>query len=230
MSPGLVHAASGVRIKLCGVRRAEDAALCVDAGANEIGIIFAPHSRRCVDVKTAREIRLAVPPEIVLVGVFQDATLQQAERIAADVGLTALQFHGKLPADHHARLRMYAALQIDGEESLARVASAAGFHRVLLDGPAGGSGASFAWSLARKVRAGLARLPQPGGVAAPSGDPAVSIVELFIAGGLTPENVRQAIREARPDGVDVASGIEGDDGFKDPERVRAFVEAVREAS
>ena len=167
MTTELVHDASGVRIKLCGVRRAEDAALCVEEGAHEIGIVLAPHSRRCVDLKTAREIRLAVPPEIVLVGVFQDATLAEAARVAEDVGLTALQFHGKLPAGHHAHLRLYAALQMDGEAALARVASAAGLHRVLLDGPAGGSGASFAWSLARKVRDALRRLPRSGGHAAP---------------------------------------------------------------
>jgi phosphoribosylanthranilate isomerase len=230
MTTGLAHSASQVRIKLCGVRRAEDAVLCVEAGADEIGIVFAPHSRRCVDLKTAREIRVAVPPEIVLVGVFQDTTLQDAVRIARDVGLTALQFHGKLPPERHARLRMYAALQIDGEAALARIAAATGFHRVLLDGPAGGSGSSFAWSLAREVRAELARLPRRSGQAAPAGDPSVSIVELFVAGGLTPANVGEAIRAARPDGVDVASGIEGADGFKDPERVQAFVAAVREAS
>jgi phosphoribosylanthranilate isomerase len=229
MSTGLAHAASGVRIKLCGVRRAADAVLCVEAGAHEIGIVFAPHSRRCVDTRTAREIRLAVPPEIVLVGVFQDATLEAAVRVADEVGLTALQFHGKLPAERHARLRMYAALQIDGEAALSRVASAAGYHRVLLDGPSGGSGSSFAWSFARKVRAELDRLPRRSGSAGRSGDPSVSPVELFIAGGLTPENVAEAIRHVRPDGVDVASGIEGTDGFKDPARVRAFVAAVREA-
>jgi phosphoribosylanthranilate isomerase len=199
---------TGIRIKLCGVRRAEDAALCEEAGADEIGVIFARHSRRCVTTDTAREIRAVVPPEVVLVGVFQDATLEEAVRIADEVGLTALQFHGALPSKRHARLRMYAALQIDGEAALERVAGASGFHRVLLDGPAGGSGASFAWSLARRARA-------------------LFHGELFIGGGLTPENVAEALHAAAPDGVDVASGIEGPDGFKDPARVRAFVAAVR---
>jgi phosphoribosylanthranilate isomerase len=86
-----------------------------------------------------------------------------------------------------------------------------GAARLLLDGPAGGSGKSFAWSLAAEAR----KLHQG---------------ELFISGGLTPENVAQAIAQARPDGVDVASGIEGPDGFKDPARVRAFVRAVRGTS
>jgi phosphoribosylanthranilate isomerase len=82
---------------------------------------------------------------------------------------------------------------------------------VLLDGPAGGSGKSFAWSLAAKARA-------------------LQNATLFIGGGLTAENVAQAIAEARPDGVDVASGIENAAGFKDPARVRAFVRAARGAS
>jgi phosphoribosylanthranilate isomerase len=200
----------GVRIKLCGVRRPEDAQLCEEAGADEIGVIFASHSRRCVSLEIARQIRAVVPPEVVLVGVFQDATLEDAVRVADAVGLTALQFHGKLPSHRHARLRMYAALQMDGPAALDRLANASGFHRVLLDGPAGGSGTSFAWSLARDARGRFAG-------------------ELFVGGGLTSENVAEAIRAAAPDGVDVASGIEGPDGFKDPERVRAFVAAVRQA-
>ena len=83
----------------------------------------------------------------------------------------------------------------------------AGFRRLLLDGPSGGSGMPFAWSVARGMRG-----PTP---------------EVYVAGGLTAANVAEAIREADPDGVDVASGIEGPDGFKDPERVRAFVRAAR---
>ncbi len=82
--------------------------------------------------------------------------------------------------------------------------------RLLLDGPAAGSGKSFAWTLAEQARA--------------------YAVPLFVAGGLTPQNVAQAIAEARPDGVDVASGIENPQGFKDPQRVRAFVRAARGAS
>ena len=98
-----------------------------------------------------------------------------------------------------------------GEGALSGLARLAGFRRVLLDGPAGGGGGvPFAWSLARRAR------ELHGG-------------ELFVSGGLTADNVAQAIRSAAPDGVDVASGIEGADGFKDPVRVRAFVAAVRGA-
>jgi len=202
---------SGVRIKLCGVRTARDAGLCAQAGADEVGIVFAPRSRRCVTVKTARAIRAALPADARVVGVFQDVDLAEALRIAGEVGLSAVQLHGRLPAAA-GTMPLYAALQVEGEAALERLAALRGFRRVLLDGPAGGGGGvSFAWSLARKARELFA-------------------AEVFISGGLAPENVAQAILAARPDGVDVASGIEGPDGFKDPGRVRDFVAAARAAA
>ena len=202
---------SRLRIKLCGVRRARDAELCARAGADEIGVVFAPHSRRCVTLATAREIRAALPEGARLVGVFQDAGLAEALRVAEEVGLSAVQLHGALP-EPAGTLPLYAALQVDGEAALARLAGLRGFRRVLLDGPAGGGGGvGFAWTLAQKARAFVA-------------------AEVFIGGGLAPQNVAQAIRAGRPDGVDVASGIEGPDGFKDPARVRDFVAAARAAA
>ena len=198
---------TSVRIKLCGVRRPEDAILCAEAGADEVGVIFAAHSRRRVTIEEARRIRAALPAQVPLVGVFQDAPLEEALRIAREVGLAALQFHGKLP-EPAGDLPLYAAVQVNGRH-LARTASLSGFRRVLLDGPSGGSGVPFAWSVARSVRG--------------------SVPEVFVAGGLTAENVAEAIREADPHGVDVASGIEGPDGFKDRDRVRAFVRAARGA-
>jgi len=202
---------SGLRIKLCGVRRARDAELCARAGADEIGLVFAPRSRRCVTVETAREIRAALPAETRLVGVFQDAELAQALRVAEEAGLSALQLHGTLPQPAGA-LPLYAAIQVEGEVALARLGKLGGFRRVLLDGPGGGGGGvSFAWTLAQKARS-------------------LCAAEVFIGGGLTAQNVAQAIRAGRPDGVDVASGIEGPDGFKDPARVRDFVAAARAAA
>jgi phosphoribosylanthranilate isomerase len=202
---------SGLRIKLCGVRRARDAELCARAGADEVGVVFAPRSRRCVTLKTAREIRAALPAGARLVGVFQDALLAEALRVAEEVGLSAVQLHGTLPAPS-GMLPLYAAVQVDGEPALARLEALRGFRRVLLDGPAGGGGGvPFAWALAQKARA-------------------LFSAEVFIGGGLTPENVAQAIEAGRPDGVDVASGIEGPDGFKDAGRVRDFVAAARAAA
>jgi phosphoribosylanthranilate isomerase len=170
-------------------------------------VIFAGRSRRRVTVEEAKAIRDSLPARVPLVGVFQDAALAEVERIAREVGLQAAQLHGSWPVASSA-LPLYAALQVVSEESLQPRPGAA---RMLLDGPAGGSGRNFAWSLAAKART----LYQG---------------ELFVAGGLTAENVATAIAEARPSGVDVASGIEGPDGFKDRERVRAFVRAARGAS
>jgi phosphoribosylanthranilate isomerase len=202
---------SALRIKLCGVRTTQDAVLCAAAGADEIGVVFAPRSRRCVTPETAREIRAALPGHVPLVGVFQDAVLADALAIARDVGLAAVQLHGTLPVPVGS-LPVYAAVQVGGEAALAGLATLHGFRRVLLDGPAGGGGGvSFAWSLVRKARAQFR-------------------AEVFVAGGLTPENVAEAIRAALPDGVDVSSGIEGSDGFKDKGRVRAFVRAARAAA
>ena len=207
---------SALRIKLCGVRTARDAELCAEAGADEIGVVFAPRSRRRVSIETAREIRAALPSRVPLVGVFQDAGLAEVARVAAEAGLTAVQLHGTLPdvtsGSPPRGTVLYAAVQIDGDAALARIGSLRGFQRVLLDGPAGGGGGvAFAWSLARAARA-------------------VCAAEIFVGGGLHAGNVAEAIRAARPDGVDVASGIEGRDGFKDPGRVRDFVAAARAAA
>jgi phosphoribosylanthranilate isomerase len=193
-----------LRIKLCGVRTVADALLCASEGADEIGVIFAARSKRRVTVAEAKAIRDALPQSVPLVGVFLDAPLTEVMEIARAVGLQAAQLHGTWP-EEMADLPLYAALQIAGEDSLQPRPGAA---RILLDGPSGGSGKSFAWSLARKARA-------------------LQTAPIFVGGGLTPGNVAQAIREAEPAGVDVASGIEGPDGYKDPELVRAFVRAVR---
>jgi phosphoribosylanthranilate isomerase len=196
-----------VRIKLCGVRTVEDALLCAEAGADEIGVIFAARSKRRVSVEQARAIRAALPKAVPLVGVFLDAPLDEVLAIVREVGLQAAQLHGAWPLAS-APVPLFAALQITGEGSLQPRPGAA---RVLLDGPAGGSGKSFAWALAGRARAFFD-------------------APLFVSGGLTADNVAQAIAQARPDGVDVASGIENAEGFKDPARVRAFVRAAREAA
>lgn len=197
---------SALRIKLCGVRTVEDALLCAEAGADEIGVIFAARSKRCVSVETAQAIRAALPLALPLIGVFLDAPLPEVEQVVRAAGLQAAQLHGAWPTAA-ATVPLYAALQVTGPESLQPRPGAA---RVLLDGPAGGSGKSFAWSLAAPARA-LYDAP------------------LFLAGGLTADNVAQAIAEARPAGVDVASGIENAQGYKDPALVRAFVRAARGA-
>jgi phosphoribosylanthranilate isomerase len=193
------------RIKLCGMRTAEDAVFCADAGADELGVIFAERSKRRVTVETALEIRKAVPMRVPIVGVFLDQPLDEVLRLVRAAGLQAAQLHGNWNTSD--LFPFYAALQVTGIDSLQ---PRPGASRILLDGPAGGSGKSFAWSLTAEARK-LYQAP------------------LYIAGGLTAENVGEAIRQAQPDGVDVSSGIEDERGFKSKERVRAFVRAAKEA-
>jgi phosphoribosylanthranilate isomerase len=194
------------RIKLCGIRTVQDALLCAEEGADELGVIFAEKSKRKVSIHTARDIRRAVPRTIPVVGVFLDAPLDEVLRAVREADLQAVQLHGAWTT--HETLPFYAALQVKDEASLEPRPGAA---RILLDGPSGGSGKSFAWSLAAEARKRFGQTP------------------LYVAGGLTAANVAEAIREAQPDGVDVASGIEDEHGFKSKERVRAFVRAAREA-
>jgi phosphoribosylanthranilate isomerase len=220
---------SAPRIKLCGVRRVADAVLCAEAGADEIGIVLAPSSRRRISFELARAIRAALPAHTALVGVFLDAALPDLLEATRAVPLSAVQLHGNTPdlaALAALGLPIYRGYQIHGASSLDALGSPggvsgakasragvalSGYARMLLDGPAGGgSGARFDWALAREAR-GRSSLP------------------LFVAGGLTPENVAEAVRLSAADGVDVSSGIEGEDGFKDAVRVRAFVAAATAA-
>jgi phosphoribosylanthranilate isomerase len=194
------------RIKLCGIRTAIDAIACAEEGADELGVVFAARSKRRVTVEAAKQIRDAVLPGIPIVGVFLDAPLEEVLRTVRAAGLQAAQLHGAWASDE--AFPFYAAVQVEGPESLMTRPGAA---RVLLDGPAGGSGKSFAWSLAAQARKRFGQVP------------------LYIAGGLHAGNVAEAIQEAQPDGVDVSSGIEDERGFKDRARVRAFVRAAREA-
>ena len=209
-----------LRIKLCGVRRVEDALLCAAAGADEIGVVLATQSRRCISLALAQQIRAALPPETALVGVLLDATVPLLVE-AIDAGpFSALQLHGALPPAsvvEESPLPLYRALQIEGAASLpAPIGQGqeelAGFARVLLDGPrGGGAGSRFDWQLAWAARSCFAQQT------------------IFIAGGLNAGNVAAAIASGSPDGVDVSSGIEGANGFKDPGRVRAFIDAARAA-
>ncbi len=198
-----------MKVKLCGVRTVRDALLCARAGADEIGVVFAKSSKRRVSVELAREIRESLPTALSLVGVFLDATPVELEEVLSQVRLSALQLHGALPSPLP-ELPIYVALPVADAGSLQPIAGLTFAARILLDSPkGGGSGQAFPWALAREARQLNPR-------------------QLFVAGGLTPSNVGEAIELARPDGVDVASGIEGPDGFKDEALVRAFVGAVKE--
>lgn len=205
-----------VTVKICGITSVEDARAAAVAGADAIGFVFWPGSPRAVDPAAARAIAATLPPFVARVGVFVDAPPDQMRAIADEVGLDLVQLHGDEPPEAVARAprRAVKAVRVGPgfrpEEALRYDGAAAA---LLLDtrvddgGSPGGTGRTFDWSLVRRVREGTSFL--------------------LLAGGLTPDNVEQAIAAVRPDGVDVSSGVESAPGRKDPAKVRAFVDAVR---
>ena len=199
------------RVKMCGITSLEDARVCLDAGADALGFNFWPGSKRHVPVSRAVKIIESLPAGVLRVGVFVRASPEEVRRTVASVGLGAVQLHGDEDPSEYvgAGVPLWQVLRIETSlpDSVSDRAS-----ELLLDARAegfGGSGRSFDWSLAHQAR----RFGLP----------------FWLAGGLTPLNVAEAVRRAAPDGVDVASGVESSPGVKDPERVRAFVAAVRAA-
>ncbi|HKI57584.1 MAG TPA: phosphoribosylanthranilate isomerase [Trueperaceae bacterium] len=199
------------RVKICGITRPEDAVAAERAGADAIGVIFAASSRRRVGPVAAGAIVAAVGPMVTTVGVFVDAPLDQVLGLARRLRLGAVQLHGDEPAAYAAAVRgevkVVRALAFERgltPESLAGYPADA----FLLDARDPGSGQPFDWAQARAWR------DHP---------------RLILAGGLTPETVGDGVEALRPYAVDVASGVESAVGEKDPDRMRAFVEAARGA-
>lgn len=205
---------SVVRSKICGITRVDDALTAAKAGADAIGLVFYAKSPRAVDVRQAREIVAALPPFVTTVGLFVNASRCEINEILDAVPLDMLQFHGdETPAQCEGFHRpWFKALRVgNGEDIEAQVARYANASGILLDtfvsGVPGGTGERFDWSL---IPAALAK-------------------PLILAGGLTAENVQQAIAQVRPYAVDVSGGVEASKGVKDASKVMAFVGRVRSA-
>jgi phosphoribosylanthranilate isomerase len=203
---------SVVRSKICGITRIEDALSAVEAGADAIGLVFYAKSPRAVTVQQARAIIAAMPPFVTTVGLFVDAIRCELAEILDAVPLDLLQFHGdESPADCEGYHRPYIkALRVKpGDDIAAHVALYSNASGVLLDtyvpGIPGGTGEAFDWSL---VPVGLSK-------------------PVILAGGLTAENVAQAISRVRPYAVDVSGGVEVAKGIKDAEMIRAFIQAMK---
>jgi len=203
------------KIKFCGITRLDDAELAIANGAWAIGLIFWPSSRRRAELDAAAEIAAAVKRRAEVVGVFVNAPLDEVAQTADVVGLTVLQFHGEEgPAYCAEAARRTGAKVIKAARvrSGADVQALASFHTDyhLLDsytaGVPGGTGETFSWEIARAHRG---RTP------------------VLLSGGLTPDNVADAIAAVHPYAVDVASGVELSPGLKDPEKLQAFAAAVR---
>jgi phosphoribosylanthranilate isomerase len=202
------------RIKFCGMTRPGDVRLAGELGVDAIGVIFVPGSRRAVEPRQAVALRDAVPPLTHVVALFMDPDEAFARAAIRALRPTLLQFHGREDAAFCERFGLpYVKTLAMGEGVPAAQALAARYPSVdafLLDGhragEQGGQGARFDWR-------DLPALPKP----------------WLLAGGLTPDNVFEAVRQARPFGVDVSSGIEGAPGQKDGERMHRFVQEVRRA-
>ena len=204
-----------IRIKICGLKRADDAAAAVAAGADALGFNFWKRSPRYVEPAEAARIVLNIPPRVLTVAVFVDEELERVLGIAEETGIMALQLHGSESPEYLDRLGAYLKIKtIKVGESfqpaeLSRYPSVSLF---LLEGfvagMAGGTGRTFDWSLAEKAK---------------------DFGKIILAGGLTAENVGAAVRRVQPWGVDVASGVESEPGKKDPQLIREFIRAARAA-
>ena len=196
-------------VKICGITRLEDAQSAIDAGANALGFVFWPKSPRWVEAERARSIVATLPREVTAIGVFVDQPAEEVNAIASRVGLGAIQLHGSERGDYvRAMTRpVIKAVAVSGED--APDVDWPSTVTVLLDvhDPVkkGGTGRTIDWTAA----AAIARRRT-----------------IVLAGGLTPENVGDAIARVRPYGIDVSSGVEVSPGIKDHERIRALFEAV----
>lgn len=205
---------SNVRSKICGITRIEDALAAAEAGADAIGFVFYAKSPRAVDVRQARAIIAELPPFVTTVGLFVNASRCELNEILEVVPLDLLQFHGdETPQDCEGYHRPWIkALRVRPSDDLeAACQRYAGARGILLDtyvpGVPGGTGEAFDWSLVP------ARLGKP----------------IILAGGLSADNVGQAIARVKPYAVDVSGGVEQAKGIKDAAKIEAFMRAVKQA-
>ena len=210
------HTEPGVRIKICGLRTAEDVAAVNAVLPEYTGFIFDPSRKRYIAPEKAEELRRALAPGIRPVGVFVNAGVEGILQALRWCRLDMVQLHGeesdaqiealRAAAREHVperKLTNVKAFRIESAEDV-RHAERTAADRILMDHGPGGTGESFNWDLLKECRR-----------------------EFFLAGGLTPENVREAILRTAPWGVDASSSLETD-GQKDPEKIRRFASAVRQ--
>ena len=212
-------------IKICGTTNLEDARVAVEGGADALGFVFYEKSPRQINPETAGKIAAKLPASIEKVGVFVEEPVEGILLTVAEAGLTAAQLHG----DRYLEPKSFQQLKSARDLKVFLVVPAKnlsstdwlkgkglGVNAVFFDSGTpqlpGGTGKAFDWS-----------------TAAPAIEAISKDVNVVVAGGLTPTNVGEAIRILKPWGVDVASGVEARPGKKDPEKVRAFIEAVRQA-
>jgi phosphoribosylanthranilate isomerase len=193
------------KIKICGITRLEDALMAADLGADALGFIFAPSPRQVVP-EIAREIISLLPPFVNSVGVFVDEEQESVREIAAYCKLDLVQLHGNESSGYCKALGLKAlkVIRVKDEKSIESMASYRGtVQGFLLDtyvkGLPGGTGKTFNWELAKQAK---------------------KYGPVILSGGLTPDNICEAIEKVKPYGVDVNSGVEASPGIKDPDKLK----------
>lgn len=214
-------------IKICGITNVEDALAGADAGADALGFVFYERSPRNVTPETVREIVRQLPATIEKVGVFVEESFSAMEGLAGKIGLTGIQRHVRLTQPHHepdapmgttTYIAIRASDLMDDQGRFEGFGWSPGTERMIkaifldtgTDRQPGGTGKSFNWKQAAQTVQALQQN-----------------FRIVVAGGLSPTNVPEAMRILKPWGVDVSTGVETRPGKKDPEKVRAFISAVR---
>ena len=203
------------RVKVCGITSVGDARWAAECGTDAIGLIFIESPRR-VDVARASEIVAALPPYTTPVGLFAEVSAEEMAETASEVGLRVVQIHGAFPPEaalglKRRGIKVVKAVAVGSVEDIREMRGYPA-EAFLLDAKAegkhGGTGKTFDWSLAREAK---------------------ELGAVILAGGLGPDNVAEAIRQVKPYAVDASSRLEAKPRVKDPELVRRFVEAAKQA-
>ncbi|HUK55607.1 MAG TPA: phosphoribosylanthranilate isomerase [Nitrospiria bacterium] len=202
-----------MRVKICGIMNVHDALAAAEFGADAVGFVLYRSSPRYTDLKTIKNIIAQLPPFVTTVGVFANAEEREILSTVNECGLDVIQLQGDEPADLCRRLgsRVIKAIRIRDKFSLNRMIPYKVRAFVLdtfRDGQLGGTGETFDWNLAMDAK---------------------KFGKIILAGGLTPDNIQQAVEQVRPYGVDVSSGVEERVGKKDLTKLKRFIELAKQA-
>ncbi len=201
-----------VRVKICGITSLDDALGCAEAGADALGFVFWEKSRRAVTVEKVSRIISGLPPFVTTVGVFVNEGADVVNAAAREAGLDAVQLHGDEPPElcREINSRVIKAFRVKDGRLLGRGIDRYRLSAYLLDTYAedapGGTGKAFDWAAAQRAK---------------------KYGRVILSGGLTPDNVRDAIRAAGPYAVDVSSGVEKSPGVKDMKKVSSFIKRAK---
>lgn len=201
-----------MRVKICGLTNREDALRAAEFGADALGFVLYRDSPRYIDPGTVEKIIAALPPFVTTVGVFANAAEEEINPIVDRCGLDVIQLQGDETPELCRRLgpRVFKAIRMRDKSSL-KIMESFQVRAFVLDAyrsdQLGGTGHTFDWNLALKAK---------------------SFGPIILAGGLNPENIREAVEKVRPVAVDVSSGVEASLGKKDPEKIKAFIERAKQ--